>query len=132
MNYLMHHGSLVPDPGCLAVAAELGLVTLIEEDDDGELLDEPYYEVAEEVADGHDDSIGPVELTELVRLLTGPVAKVRTFVKGPPMTDAEALDALAYILSAPSWSVSFLEDIACVVAQSGRSTDIPGAQWDSH
>ena len=77
MNYLMHHGSRVPDPGCLAVAAELGLVTLIEEDDEGELLDEPYYEVTEEVADGHDDPIGPDELTELVRLLTGPVAKVR-------------------------------------------------------
>lgn len=132
MNYLMHHGTRVPDPGCLAVAAELGLVSLIEEDDEGELLADPYYEVVEEVQMDHDTVVGPDELVELVRLLTGPVAKVRTFVKGPPMTDAEALDALAYILSAPSWSVSFLEDIACVVAQSGRSTDIPGAQWDSH
>ena len=132
MNFLLHEGELVPDPGCLSVAAELNLVTLVEEDDEGEALVKPYYIVDDDVQDGHTTPVGPEELLELVRLLTGPVAKVRTFVTGPPMTDAEALDAIAFMLSAPSWSVSYLEDIACIVAQSGRSTTIPGAQWGAH
>lgn len=48
-----------------------------------------------------------------------------------PLSDREALDLINYCLSAPEWSVSFLEDIAAIVARTPRAP-VPGAQWASH
>lgn len=61
------------------------------------------------------------------------IKKVRLWGPGPHphLTDEEALDAICYALSADEWSVSFLEDIAAIVHQTGRK-DIKGAKWDSH
>jgi hypothetical protein len=49
------------------------------------------------------------------------------------MTDAEALDQLAWLLSAPEWpGASGMEDVAEIVAATGRSLDQEGADWPRH
>lgn len=48
-------------------------------------------------------------------------------------SDAEALDRIAYMLSAPEWSVSFLEDVAEIVGWTGRLlADDPDVDWPRH
>lgn len=47
------------------------------------------------------------------------------------LTDTEALDMIAYCLSTPEWSVSFLEDIADIVWRTTHST-VKGAYWSKH
>jgi hypothetical protein len=50
-----------------------------------------------------------------------------------PVTDAEALDQLARLLSAPEWpGASGMEDVAEIVASTGRRIDQPGAPWEAH
>jgi len=53
------------------------------------------------------------------------------------MTDREALNRIAQGLRTPEWSVSFLEDIALLVAETGRDVDRPNEDpseqdWRSH
>jgi hypothetical protein len=47
------------------------------------------------------------------------------------LTDSEALALIAYCLSAPDWSVSFLEDIADIVWSTSHSS-VKGATWNRH
>lgn len=49
-------------------------------------------------------------------------------------SDAEILDRIAYLLSAPEWpGASGLEDIAELVALTGRDiSDNPNVEWVSH
>jgi hypothetical protein len=47
------------------------------------------------------------------------------------LSDREALDRLNYMLSAPEWSVSFLEDACEIVRATGR-VEIEGAEWEAH
>lgn len=48
-------------------------------------------------------------------------------------TDAEVLDRLAYLLSAPEWpGASGMEDVAELVRSTGRHTDHHDAVWRSH
>lgn len=46
-------------------------------------------------------------------------------------TDAAALDSINYILSAPEWSVSMLDDIVELVRGTGRLPAVD-AEWPSH
>lgn len=47
--------------------------------------------------------------------------------------DAEVLDRLAYLLSAEEWpGASGMEDVAELVALTGRDIDQPGAEWPRH
>lgn len=49
------------------------------------------------------------------------------------MTDTEALDRLAWLLSAPEWpGASGMEDVAEIVAATGRDIDQEGATWARH
>lgn len=50
------------------------------------------------------------------------------------MTDTEALDRIARVLDAESWSPDTLDDIAVIVRQTGREVkdvDLPVAEDDS-
>lgn len=48
-------------------------------------------------------------------------------------TDAEALDHLAWLLSAEEWpGASGMEDVAEIVASTGRDLEQPGADWPRH
>jgi hypothetical protein len=47
--------------------------------------------------------------------------------------DAAALDRLAWLLSAPEWpGASGMEDVAEIVAATGRDLDQEGASWSRH
>src|SRR5262245_31052629 len=55
-----------------------------------------------------------------------------TLLQGrPALTDANALDRLNLMFSAPDWSVSMLEDGCEIVRATGR-TEVAGAEWDRH
>lgn len=47
------------------------------------------------------------------------------------LDDTDALDLIHFCLSAPDWSVSFLEDIAAIVKRTGR-VEVKGATWAKH
>ena len=48
-------------------------------------------------------------------------------------SDAEILDRLAYLLSAEEWpGASGMEDVAELVALTGRDLNQPGAEWPRH
>lgn len=50
------------------------------------------------------------------------------------MPDAQALDAIAHMLRHPEWAVGMLEDIAELVAETGRDLagDHETPTWDRH
>lgn len=49
------------------------------------------------------------------------------------MTDAQALDDIAEMLCDPDWGVGMLEDIAQIVAATGRDVEGDGeSTWDRH
>jgi hypothetical protein len=49
------------------------------------------------------------------------------------LTDKEALDKLAWLLSAPEWpGASGLEDVAEIVVATGRDIEQEGAEWPRH
>jgi hypothetical protein len=50
------------------------------------------------------------------------------------MTESEGLDAIARILGDPQWGVGMLEDIAAIVAGTGRNLEGPNedSTWERH
>lgn len=49
------------------------------------------------------------------------------------LKDADVLDRLAYLLSAEEWpGASGMEDVAELVAATGRDINQPGAEWPRH
>jgi hypothetical protein len=92
-----------------------------DEDDEAE-VGVLTYAINYDVQQGH-EPLTPDDLDRLAAYLT----------RSPSTeyTDAEALDRLNYMLSAPEWSVSFLEDACEIVRATGRP-EIRGAQWASH
>lgn len=77
---------------------------------------------------GEDWCSGEFDATDLANLAD---ALLRFPRHGNDLTDAEALDMIAYCLSAPDWSASFLEDIADIVWRTTHST-VKGAYWSKH
>ena len=50
-----------------------------------------------------------------------------------PTFDADVLDRLAYLLSAEEWpGASGMEDVAELVAATGRDINQAGAEWPRH
>lgn len=54
--------------------------------------------------------------------------------RSAPLDDGDALDAIAEMLRDPDWGVGMLEDVAALVARTGRdlSNDIGEPTWDRH
>jgi hypothetical protein len=97
----------------------------VEHDENDEPTEEPVYRVNEEVQQGH-NAISPEGLKLLVdteTLLERPVSDLNAI---------ERLRVVNYMLSAPEWSVSYLEDICHIIRAGNFLIEIPGAQWASH
>ena len=80
--------------------------------------------VNEEAQDGH-KPLSPADLMALPRYWALRDKRGR-------LEDAEALDLLHFMYSAPEWSSSFNEDARGIITRTGRKDDIGGAQWDRH
>jgi hypothetical protein len=63
-----------------------------------------------------------------------PNAAALTTLLDQATDDAVVLDAIAHMLRDPDWGVGMLEDIAGLVADTGRSLDSPSEEptWDRH
>lgn len=97
------------------------------EDDNGEPIP-ATFSIDSELLDAWAESNPPLD-AEDVSLLPRWIPLLR---KTGPLTDTEALDLINYALSAPSWSVSFLEDIAEIIRERTDRHEIRGAIWGSH
>lgn len=111
-------------PSVAAAYEESGFIWKV---DDSEYDDFDEYRLSEEILIDWDPSQFTLAdlntLWALEPLLHRPTSH--------QLDDYSALELINYALSAPEWSVSFLEDIADIVRRTGR-TEIRGATWDRH
>jgi hypothetical protein len=124
---------LLPNHEYISVAAlrEITAACLVTEVNDVDARPDRLWAVDEEVQAGHDGVLTVIDLTKLAAFETG------VCCKGGDLTDEEAMDLLHYMLSAPEWSVSYLEDARAIIARTNgrwgsRKDDVKGAQWASH
>jgi hypothetical protein len=97
------------------------------ENDEGEPIP-GTFQIDSDLLDEWSDQNPPLDADD-VALLPRWMPLLR---KTGPLSDAEALDLINYALSAPSWSVSFLEDIAEIIRDRTDRKEIRGATWASH
>jgi len=98
----------------------------VEDDDDGNVL-ATIWEPAEWVT----ELVSYEEFFALLDELEKVVAiEKRSGARGP-LSDEDAVTLINYMLSAPEWSVSYLEDISEIIERTGRSP-VTGAYWASH
>lgn len=114
-------GRLKPHTVTAAKVKELVAAGLIEQVDDD---DAPHFVVVEELAADWPD-LSLIDLSVLARILP-------LLDKRERLTDTETLDVINYIVSAPEWSPSFLEDIVDVLRKRAGRAEIRGALWASH
>lgn len=103
---------------------QLGLIWLV---DDSEYPDVDEYRISTEIVDEWDPR--EFSIADLDRLAS--FERMFNDSKGRRLTDTEACELINFALSAPEWSVSFLEDICEIIRRTGRS-EVKGATWDRH